>query len=42
MEKIDLDTEDNSILKKEQDPLPQGIISCMEKINEIVDWINTQ
>ena len=42
MEKIDLDTEDNSILKKEQDPLSQGIISCMEKINEIVDWINTQ
>ena len=42
MEKIDTTNEDNSLVMGEGDPLSVSIKECIEKINEIVDWINSQ
>ena len=42
MEKIDNTTEDVSLVVNEQDPLSDSIKKCIDKINEIIDWINSQ
>jgi len=42
MEKIDKASEDVSLVIGEGDPLSVSIKECVEKINEIIDWINAQ
>ena len=42
MEKIDTTSEDTSLVMGEGDPLSISIKECIEKINEIIDWINSQ
>ena len=42
MDKIDTTSEDISLVTNEGDPLSVSIKECVEKINEIIDWINAQ
>ena len=42
MDKIDTNSEDYKTIENEADPLSAGIKVCINKINEIVDWINEQ
>tara|TARA_Y100001970_G_C13732884_1_gene602357 strand:- start:278 stop:406 length:129 start_codon:yes stop_codon:yes gene_type:complete len=42
MEKIDTGTEDISLVTSENDPISVSIKDCVDKINEIIDWINSQ
>ena len=42
MEKIDTGTEDISLVTSENDPISVSIKDSVDKINEIIDWINSQ
>ena len=42
MEKIDTTTEDYQIISNEHDPISVSLKILIDKVNEIVDWINSQ
>ena len=42
MDKIDINNDNYNIVSNESDPLSEMIAECVNKINEIIDWINEQ
>jgi len=42
MDKIDTSNEDYTTIAGEGDPFSLYIKECVNKINEIIDWINNQ
>ena len=42
MNKLDVNNDDYDIVSKEKDPLSTMITECVNKLNEIIDWINEQ
>ena len=40
MEKIDTSSEDIALVRGEGDPISSSIKECIDKLNEIVEWIN--